>query len=125
MSEKAGNYLNVGIAWAIGLVAMYLAYSPPPLIAQFYSAVIGLLTASLFVPVIAGLWWKKANLAGGIASVVTGASVYLIVQFTPGTPPLSAILFALPASVLAMIIGGKLGQLAKPEMVENIERLHR
>ncbi|MGH7456021.1 MAG: sodium:solute symporter family protein, partial [bacterium] len=25
LSEKAGNYLNIGISWAIGLVAMYLA----------------------------------------------------------------------------------------------------
>jgi Na+/proline symporter len=125
LSEKAGNYLNVAIAWAIGLVAMYLAYSPPPLITQFYSAAIGLLTAALFVPVMAGLWWKKANLAGGIASLVIGVVVYLFFQFSSWMPPLSAILVALPASALAMVIGSKFGQPAKPEMVENIERLHR
>jgi Na+/proline symporter len=125
LSEKAGSYLNVAIAWAIGLVAMYLAYSPPALITQFYSAAIGLLTAALFVPVMAGLWWKNANLAGGIASIVVGAGVYLIVQFIPETPPLSAILFALPASALAMIIGGKFGKPVESGMVDAIDKLHQ
>jgi sodium/pantothenate symporter len=125
LSEKAGGYLNIGIAWLAGLIAMYFAYSPPKLITIFYSAAIGLLSAALFVPVIAGLWWKKANLAGGIASIVAGAGVYLIVQFTPGTPPLSAILFALPASALAMVIGGKFGKPADSGMVDAIDKLHR
>jgi Na+/proline symporter len=125
LSEKAGNYLNVAIAWAIGLVAMYLAYSPPALITQFYSAAIGLLTAALFVPVMAGLWWKKANLAGGIASMVVGVVVYLFFQFSSWMPPLSAILVALPASALAMVIGGKFGRPVQPEIIEKIERLHQ
>lgn len=125
LSEKAGGYLNVGIAWLVGLIAMFFAYSPPKLITIFYSAAIGLLSAALFVPVIAGLWWKKANLAGGIASIVVGAGVYLIVQFTPGTPPLSAILFALPACALAMIIGSKSGKPVESGMVDAIDKLHQ
>jgi SSS family transporter len=124
LSEKAGNYLNVAIAWTIGLVAMYLAYSPPPLITQFYSAAIGLLTAALFVPVMAGLWWKKANLAGGIASMVVGVVVYLFFQFSPWMPPLSAILIALPASAMAMVIGSRMGKAAEPATIEAIAKLH-
>jgi Na+/proline symporter len=123
-SEKAGNYLNIGIAWAIGLIAMYLAYSPPPLITQFYSAAIGLLTAALFVPVMAGLWWKKANLSGGIASMIVGVVVYLFFQFSSWMPPLSAILIALPASAMAMVIGSRMGKAAEPATIEAIAKLH-
>ncbi|MCI0693793.1 sodium:solute symporter family protein [candidate division KSB1 bacterium] len=125
LSEKAGGYLNIGIAWLVGLIAMYFAYSPPKLITMFYSAAIGLLSAALFVPVIAGLWWKKANLAGGIGSILVGFVVYLFFQFSQLAPPLSAILFALPASALAMIFGGKFGKPVESGMVDAIDKLHR
>ena len=123
--EKTENYINIAVAWAIGLLAMYFAYSPPPLITQFYSAAIGLLTATLFVPVIAGLWWKKANLVGGIASMTIGFAFYLFFHFSRLAPPLSAILMALSASALAMIIGSRFGNPVEATMVEAIEKLHQ
>ena len=123
--EKVENYLNIAVAWLIGLTAMYFAYSPPPLITQFYSAAIGLLTASLFVPVIAGLWWKKANLVGGIASLFIGFAVYLFFHFSRWAPSLSAILFALPASALAMMMGSCFGKPVGATMVEAIGKLHQ
>lgn len=124
VGPKAVHYVAVGSAWAIGLVAMTLAYSPPALISQFYTAAIGLLTASLFVPTIAGLWWKRANLAGGIGALVVGAGTYLAVHFTPGAPPLSAVLAALPASAAAMWMGGMLGAPPPPPLLAEIEALH-
>jgi Na+/proline symporter len=124
-SPKSENYLNVAVVWLIGLMAMYFAYSPPALITQFYSAAIGLLTAALFVPVIAGLWWKKANLAGGMASMIIGFAVYLFFQFSHGMPPLSAILIALPVSALVMWIGGRFAKPPEPALLAAIEKLHR
>ena len=44
-NEKVGNWVSVGVAWIIGLIAMFLAYSPPKLITE------------LFVAVFAGFWW--------------------------------------------------------------------
>jgi sodium/pantothenate symporter len=123
-NEKIGNWVSVGVAWVIGLIAMFLAYSPPKLITEFYSAAIGMLSAGLFVPVIAGLWWKRANVSGGVAALLVGTVVYLGVQYTPGTPPLSAILFALPASVLAMWLFGYWGGPPQKEILETISRLH-
>ena len=124
LSPKIGSRITVGMTWVIGLVAMIMAYSPPKLITEFYSAAIGLLSASLFVPTIAGIWWKRANLSGGIGSLLIGAGVYLAVQFTPGTPPLSAILFALPASAVAMAIFSAIGRPSSPKLVEKIGNLH-
>lgn len=125
LSAKAANRLAVGAAWLIGLIAMLLAYSPPKLITEFYSAAIGMLSAGLFVPVLAGLWWKRANLAGGVASLLVGVGTYLVVQYTPGTPPLSAILFALPASALAMWLGGRFGLPGNDEILASVAKLHQ
>lgn len=121
---KVVSWVSASFAWVIGLLAMYFAYSPPKLITAFYSAAIGLLSAGLFVPVIAGLWWKKANLAGGVASLLVGSAVYLIVQFTPGAPPFSAILFALPASALAMVIFSRMRPSSNDEIMAVISKLH-
>ena len=123
--EKTENSLNIVVAWCIGLLAMYFAYSPPTLITQFYSAAIGLLTATLFVPVIAGLWWKKANLAGGLASMFAGFTVYLFFHFSHWAPPLSAILIALPASAVAMVIGSRFGKPVEAALVAAIGKLHQ
>ncbi len=109
-SQRAQSRINIVVVWGVGGVAMALAWSPPKLLTMLYSSAIGVLAAGLFVPVVAGLWWRGANLAGGVASLVTGAGVYVWVQFSSWAPPLSAILFALPASAIAMWLGGHYGQ---------------
>jgi sodium/pantothenate symporter len=124
LTEKASSWIQIGSAWVIGALALYWAYSPPELISEFYTAAVGLISAGLFVPTVAGLWWKKANLAGGLAALVTGAVVYGLLQFGLITLPASPILVALPASALAMWIGGRLGAPEKPVMLEQIGRLH-
>lgn len=124
ISRKTESWITVGVAWGIGMLAMVLAYSPPQLLTEFYSAAIGILSAGLFVPTIAGLWWKKANLAGGIASMLIGTVVYLVVQFTPGAPPLSAILAALPASALAMWVFGHVGKPVSEDLTQAVAALH-
>jgi len=124
-NPKTVAKINVVVVWTVGLLAMWLAYSPPKLLTLFYSAAIGVLSASLFVPVVAGLWWKKANRTGGVASLVVGAGVYLVVQFSEGLPPLSAILFALPASAAAMWLGSRMGRPETAAKIDEVGALHR
>ena len=127
VSHKTGHWITVSAAWVVGLTAMWLAYDDPPaLITEFYTIAIGLLSASLFVPVIAGLWWKKANLAGGIGALLGGTATYVIVQFSPAVfPSGSAILFAIPASALLMWLGGTFAGAESAMMIEEITELHR
>lgn len=125
LNRKAAGWVTVAIPWLIGLLAMFFAYSPPALITEFYSAAIGMLSAALFVPTIAGLWWKKANLSGAIAALGVGLCVYLVGHFAPGSPPLSAILFALPSSALAMWLFSKFGRPNPPQLIEAVLKLHK
>lgn len=124
LSERALGRVNVLVVWVVGMIAMWLAFTPPKLLTLFYSAAIGVLSAGLFVPTIAGLWYRRANRVGGVAALVVGAGVYLAVQLTPGTPALSAVLFALPASALAMWVGSRFGPADPAERVAAVERLH-
>ena len=122
LGPKASAWVGIGSAWVIGLVALYFAYSPPELISEFYTAAVGILSAGLFVPMIAGLWWKRANLVGGVAALLTGSLLYLYLVLATSLP---AILIALPASAVAMWIGGRVGAPEKSEMLEAIHRLHQ
>jgi sodium/pantothenate symporter len=118
------SFIRIGSTWVIGVVALYWAFSPPELISQFYTAGVGVLSASLFVPTVAGLWWKKANLAGGVGAVLSGAVVYVLVQVGVIDVGLAPVVVALAASAAAMLLGGLLGPAESAEMIGEIEALH-
>jgi sodium/pantothenate symporter len=123
-SEKTLSAIRIGAAWFIGGLALYWALSPPELITRFYTAGVGLLSASLFVPTIAGLWWKRANLSGGIASLVLGATTYVLVYFGVFDFGLAPIVVALLASSLGMAIGSRFGGQDPAAIGQEISRLH-
>ena len=123
-SERTLTVVRIGSTWVVGTVALLWAFSPPELITQFYTAGVGVLSASLFVPTIAGLWWKKANLVGGVGAVVSGAVVYVLVQVGVIDVGLAPVLVALSASAAAMLLGGLLGPRESADMIGRIEALH-
>ena len=124
-SERTLSFVRIGSTWVIGTAALFWAFSPPELITQFYTAGVGVLSTSLFVPTIAGLWWKKANLAGGVGAVFLGAVVYVLVQAGVIDIGLAPVVVALFASAAAMLLGGLFGPRESAEMIEQIEALHR
>jgi SSS family solute:Na+ symporter len=77
---------------------------------------------SLFTPLIAGLYWKRATSIGAVLSMVVGFSVWLLTNMTlpelaesgtlSGTAQLLAsippILYGLAASILSMVLGSLL-----------------
>jgi sodium/pantothenate symporter len=83
-----------------------------------------LLSASLFVPTIAGLWWKKANLVGGVGALVAGAAIYVLVYFEVVEVGMAPVVAALLASTIAMALGGYFGPQESSEMMKKIEALH-
>ncbi|MEZ4453267.1 MAG: sodium:solute symporter family protein [Nannocystaceae bacterium] len=109
---------------ALGGLALAWALSPPELLSRFYTAGIGLLSAGLFVPLIAGLWWKRANRAGGIAALVVGSGSYVALLLFGAPWGLSPILLALPASALAMIVGAWIGGRDPGAVIDAVARLH-
>ena len=123
-SERTMGLVRIGSTWVVGVAALLWAFSPPELITEFYTAGVGILSASLFVPTIAGLWWRRANLAGGVGAVASGAVVYVLVQFGVVDIGVAPVVVALFASAAAMILGGCFGPRESKEMVERIEALH-
>jgi sodium/pantothenate symporter len=125
LSSKTLSRIRISVAWVVGGVALVLALSPPELISQFYTAGIGLLSGSLFVPVIAGLWWRRANFAGGVAAIVAGAVAYVVMHFDLLGLGFAPIVVALAASAAGMFAGAKLAPRDSDELLTLVESLHQ
>ncbi|MEH7380423.1 sodium:solute symporter family protein [Bacillus sp. JJ1533] len=69
---------NVSI-WVFGFLTAVLALDPPALLALLYSNAIGVLTAGFFWPLVLGVWWKKANKYGALASMLVGSGLYILI----------------------------------------------
>lgn len=124
-SERTMAKIRIASAWVIGLLALYWALSPPELISRFYTAGVGLLSAGLFVPTIAGLWWRRANRAGGMAALLVGSSAYVLTHFEVINTRQAPVVVGLAASTLAMLAGGWLGSADPPELLAEVADLHR
>ena len=62
-----------------------------------------ILLATLFVPLTAGLWWKRANAQGAIMAIATGFVSWLL--FLAFFPQLPGDLLAVPFAVITIVIG--------------------
>jgi len=58
---------------------------------------------ALFVPLTAGLYWKRASLLGALLSMITGTAVWSYFEFFPDDYP--SLLWGLAASTAGMILG--------------------
>jgi Na+/proline symporter len=58
---------------------------------------------SLFVPLTAGLYWKKASQAGALLSMGSGMVAWLYLEFVPSEIP--SLIYGLAFSILGMIVG--------------------
>jgi solute:Na+ symporter, SSS family len=58
---------------------------------------------ALFVPLVAGLYWKKASALGAILSMILGTGVWLVLEFYE--TEISGMIWGFMASIFGMIIG--------------------
>ncbi len=121
-----GAMLRITVVWLIGIVALALAYTPPKLIVDYYTTGIGLLSASLLVPTLAGFWWKRATTGGAIGAIITGMVVYIGGSLPVfDLPKHSQILLALPASAAAMILISVASRAVDSSILKAVAKLHQ
>jgi solute:Na+ symporter, SSS family len=92
----------------ISVVAVTLASVAISLLRQDIFELVGESSAfslvSLFVPLTLGLYWKRANLAGCLASMTLGLSVWFWCEFVKEST-FPAVLYGLGASLIGMLAG--------------------
>lgn len=126
LSARTRSIVNIAVVTGVGVTATILALNPPELLTQLYSVAVGSIAASLFVPVVSGIWWKRANELGALLAFAAGLGTYLV--FALGSfeavPALGAMAIALPASILGMVAGSLFGTPPPGDVLDEVHRMH-
>lgn len=105
---QAIRFSVVGVALASALMAMMKAN-----IYELVGQSSALSLVSLFVPLVAGLYWKKATSRGAMASMIAGMGTWIFCEWIVETT-VPALIYGLIASILGMVLGSLLFQKETP-----------
>ena len=100
ISERTALLISRVSVFVFGLFALWLALDKT----SVYDLMIdswSVLLATLFVPLTGGIWWKKGNESGCLASIIVGFVSWQILLAT--SPDLPADLLAVPFAALAFV----------------------
>ena len=110
--------LVIGISTVVGALAV--KESIGKLIAMLVMA----MGSAFSVPLLAGIWWKRANAVGGVLGIVGGLASYLAAHWSGRLPAFTEILVAFPVSLLGVVVGSLLSARPSFEKAQFVEALH-
>ncbi len=110
-SERTALLISRVSVLVFGLFALWLALDKT----SVYDLMVdswSVLLATLFVPLTGGIWWKKGNESGCLASIIVGFVSWQILLVT--SPDLPADLLAVPFAALAFVMVSLFTQRSAP-----------
>ncbi|KKE78834.1 sodium/panthothenate symporter [Bacilli bacterium] len=103
-SRKTIQRLSMGVTGILGIIVFLMAIDPPDLIIWMNLFAIGGLEVTFMWPIIMGLYWKKGNKYGAIASMVVGIVSYVLFEsFYPDPLGMHTVVSAMFLSFLAYV----------------------
>lgn len=111
--------ITIGTAIVMGIITFILAMDPPELMVWLnLFATAGQLSTFLW-PTILGLYWKRANKEGAIASMIVGIVSYIVFNYYLPRPfGMHAIVTSLVLSLVAFIIVAKATKEPSKEIIK-------
>ncbi|SDI16960.1 sodium:solute symporter family protein [Alteribacillus bidgolensis] len=108
LSNNVVVFVNRIVASIIGIIAILVTLNPPNLILLVMALAQSLMIGAFLIPLVLGLWWKKATAKAALAGMIGGFSVAVIAQFIPlPTPFIGGPLGALTSLILMVIVSHK------------------
>ena len=124
MEEKKQTLLGSVSVVIVSCVVLAFSFNPPEFVVILYSQAMALMVSCLMVPMLAGLWWKRATSRGALLAILSGGISYAYLFFFMTLPTFSQIFIALPISLIGMLIGSYTSAEPTDEMVAQIEGWH-
>ncbi|AEG16425.1 Na+/solute symporter [Desulfofundulus kuznetsovii DSM 6115] len=107
-SEKETVYVGKLACVILGGLAILIALNPPGLIGVLVGLLTGVVGSTFFFPLWLGLWWERATAAGGIAGMLGGFILYVVLHLGKLMPlfaaTIPAALFSLALTVAVSLI---------------------
>ncbi len=82
METSRISRMSLGCTLAAGFLVFLAAFRPPDLLVWINLFAFGGLEAVFLWPIVLGLYWKKANAAGTILSIITGLGIFMLLSIT-------------------------------------------
>lgn len=77
-SNQQIKRLSIGVTAILGVIVFLLALNPPDLIIWLNLFAFGGLEAAFIWPIVMGLYWRKGNKYGALASMLAGVGLYVL-----------------------------------------------
>lgn len=117
-SDSRATVLGSAVSALLGLVVLLLALNPPQYLEYLVIFSIGGLGAMFFVPLLAGLYWKRGNTLGAVLSMAGGLATYIV-----ATQWLPALALGMEPVVVSLLVSGAcylVGTYVGPEPPEDV-----
>ncbi|MBQ4793640.1 sodium/pantothenate symporter [Pectobacterium versatile] len=109
-NERRIKILSSMTTLLLGLLVLLASLRPPEMIIWLNLLAFGGLEAVFLWPLVLGLYWERANAAGALSAMFTGAICYtLLASFNPQLGGYHPIVPSLLLSLMAFIIGNRFG----------------
>ncbi|MGP4107662.1 sodium/pantothenate symporter [Virgibacillus sp. L01] len=97
--------LSIGITAVLGIIIFIMALNPPDLIIWLNLFAFGGLEAAFIWPIVMGLYWRKGNKYGALASMVVGVGLYILSEsFFPQPLGLHSVVLPIVLSFVAYVV---------------------
>lgn len=111
--------LSFLVSLGFGILVFILALNPPELLVWINLFALGGQEAAFFCPIIFGVYWKRANATGAIASMIFGVATYLyFVICKVNIYGMHQIVPVIILTVLVFIIGSLVGERTDEETLK-------
>lgn len=77
-NQKTVKIMSLSVTTIVAIIVIILCINPPDLLIWLQLFAIGGLEAAFIWPIVMGLYWKKGNAYGALASIIVGVSTYII-----------------------------------------------
>lgn len=125
MSEKRQTRMGSVCVLVISCVVLSLSFNPPEFITILYSQAMAFLVSCLMIPMLAGIWWRRATARGALWSIIGGGISYAYLYFALDLPTFSEIFIAIPISLICMIIGSYTSPEPSDSIIAMVEDWHK
>ena len=125
MSERHQTRLGSICIVLISCVVLAFSFNPPQFLTILYSQAMAFMVSALMIPMLAGIWWKRATARGALWAIVLGAVSYAWLYFGMSLPTFSQIFIAVPISLVGMVVGSLTSAAPDDETTAMVESWHR
>ncbi len=112
----------------VGVASTLTALRPPGLIVMIMALAMTLIISAFFIPLIMGIWWRRATRQGALFSMIGGflaaAIMHPITPILKLKPPFLAGIYGVIFSLILMVIISYITSPPNQETQEFIEKMH-